>query len=471
MNSGLSLRYILPVSFLVLIPCFWQSRIQSADFASHIYNAWLASQVERGELPGLYIVPQWTNVLFDLMLVRFLVWFGPEWAQRVAVSIAVLVFFWGSLAAVRAMGRRSPLHIVLILAMFSYGFVFRMGLFNFYLGMGFGFAALAVLWHKPSLRWLWALPLVALVFLSHVLAAGWLLPVSAYIWIAKSLRPRYRLLLFGSAAVVILCGALFAMFGLPSAWLSNQVLFTTGAEQTVLFGDEYKAIMVALILFQLTLFAALIEKLGLWRLALSLPFQMAILHGLALALVPSKIELPGFGATFSLFTERVGLAQAVVACGLLALAPEHRLHKHAAAGLLAVFLLLSYRDSSRLNAIEDQLQSMVRSLPARSRVVSGLCYPGRINAAFHLLDRACIGHCFSFGNYEPASGHFRLRVRPGNHFVVSDYLSANSMEYGGYRFEERDFPLRLFENQSGKIRLAEIEVGQRSQRACPAPPR
>jgi hypothetical protein len=221
---------------------------------------------------------------------------------------------------------------------------------------------------------------------------------------------------------------------------------------------------------QITLLNRWIDRIGLLRLALSLPFQVAFLQAMALALFPTKIELPGFGAPFSLFTDRVGLAQSVIALGFLANAPTHRFHKPAAAGLLAVFLSLSFRDSLRLTAMETQLQSMVRALPSRSRVISGLCYPGRINAAYHLIDRACIGHCFSYGNYEPASGHFRLRARPDNRFVISDYLSANQIEYEIYRFEDRDLPLHLFDNPSGGIRSSKVVRGQLSQRACPESP-
>src|SRR5580693_3735768 len=61
------LGYIL-ASILVLLPCFWQARIQAGDLSSHIYNSWLAQLIERGQAPGLALVRQSNNVLFDLML-------------------------------------------------------------------------------------------------------------------------------------------------------------------------------------------------------------------------------------------------------------------------------------------------------------------------------------------------------------------------------------------------------------------
>src|SRR6185369_2386049 len=84
------------LSMVLLIPCFWQRRIQAGDLASHIYNSWLAQQIELGNTPGLVIAPVFTNVLFDLILGGLFRIAGPDAAQRVAVSIAALIFFWGA---------------------------------------------------------------------------------------------------------------------------------------------------------------------------------------------------------------------------------------------------------------------------------------------------------------------------------------------------------------------------------------
>ncbi|HUO32825.1 MAG TPA: hypothetical protein VMU80_26665, partial [Bryobacteraceae bacterium] len=132
---------VVLVSALLLIPCFWQQRIQAGDLSSHIYNAWLAQLIERGQAPGLTIARQSNNILFDLMLSRLLNAYGAAAAQRIAVSIAVLVFFWGSFAFVWTYSRerRAPWGLAPCLAMLAYGWVFRMGLFNFYLSLGLAF--------------------------------------------------------------------------------------------------------------------------------------------------------------------------------------------------------------------------------------------------------------------------------------------------------------------------------------------
>src|SRR5947209_9777845 len=92
-------RWIYALVSLVLVaPCFWQPRLQAGDLSSHIYNAWLAQLIESGRAEGLQVVRQSTNVLFDLMLSGLFRLFGAEWAQRIAVSSAVLTFVWGALA-------------------------------------------------------------------------------------------------------------------------------------------------------------------------------------------------------------------------------------------------------------------------------------------------------------------------------------------------------------------------------------
>src|SRR6476659_4711486 len=74
------------LSVVLLIPCFWQRRIQAGDLSSHIYNSWLAQQIELGKAPGLVITPLSTNVLFDLILSSLFRIAGSEPAQRIAVS-------------------------------------------------------------------------------------------------------------------------------------------------------------------------------------------------------------------------------------------------------------------------------------------------------------------------------------------------------------------------------------------------
>jgi hypothetical protein len=58
----------------------------------------------------------------------------------------------------------------------------------------------------------------------------------------------------------------------------------------------------------------------------------------------------------------------------------------------------------------------------------------------HIADRACIGHCFSYGNYEPASAQFRVRTMPHNLYAMFSFDSAVNMEDGSYELQPEDLP-------------------------------
>src|ERR1700676_162827 len=88
----------LAISAGLLIPCFWHRRIEAGDLGSHVYNAWLAQLIERGQAPGVYLARQWNNVLFDFLLLRLGNVFGLAAAQKILVPLCVLIFFWGAFA-------------------------------------------------------------------------------------------------------------------------------------------------------------------------------------------------------------------------------------------------------------------------------------------------------------------------------------------------------------------------------------
>src|SRR5437588_13088063 len=86
------------ISVAILLPCFWHKRIEAGDLASHTYNAWLAQLIERGQAPGLYLAPQWTNILVDVALLRLGNIIGFVAAEHIVVSACVLILFWGTFA-------------------------------------------------------------------------------------------------------------------------------------------------------------------------------------------------------------------------------------------------------------------------------------------------------------------------------------------------------------------------------------
>ena len=75
---------VFGISAVVLLPCFWHRHIEAGDLGSHLYNAWLAQLIEKGQAPGLYLATQFSNVLFDISLSHLANVFGFWIAEKVA---------------------------------------------------------------------------------------------------------------------------------------------------------------------------------------------------------------------------------------------------------------------------------------------------------------------------------------------------------------------------------------------------
>ena len=62
-------------------------------------------------------------------------------------------------------------------------------------------------------------------------------------------------------------------------------------------------------------------------------------------------------------------------------------------------------------------------------------------SADHLLSRACVGQCFDFANYEPATGQFRIHPEPFNAVVMSTYYEVGSIAVGNFEIKTSYLPL------------------------------
>src|SRR5580693_1825594 len=171
---------ILAVSIAVIVPCLWHRRIEAGDLGSHVYNAWLAQLIEKGEAPGLYIVRQWNNVLFDWILFHAASVVGFATAEKIVVSACVLVFFWGVFAFVAAASGRPPWFLTPCIAMLAYGYSFNMGFLNYYLSLGLASFSLALLWRGRGLRRLLGLLIAPFILLAHPIGFLWLAGVALY---------------------------------------------------------------------------------------------------------------------------------------------------------------------------------------------------------------------------------------------------------------------------------------------------
>jgi hypothetical protein len=417
----------------------------SSDLGSHLYNAWLAQLIRHAQAPGLYIARQHTNVLFDLLLNWLGAAFGLHAAEKISVSISVLVFFWGIFALVAAATRRAPWYLTPCIAMFTYGWTFHLGFFNYYLSLGFAFGGLAILWRGKRREWIFAGPFAVLSLVAHPLGFVWLIAASAYVFVSgMTTRRRYQLLLFVAAAA--------SLFGLHRYLWSHYNVYPgtrpsyvfNGTDQLLLFGPRYQIVANALVAFVLVALVVDVVRRrsepNRW-LYYAIPIQLYLLIELSVRLLPGGIHFPPPTAAAALLTERLTSVSSALICCLLGAMLPRKWHLGATATIAAVFFVFVYQDTAKVDRMERQVVQLVSQLPPDQRVMGTIIKPDDSRVLIqHILDRACIRRCFSYGNYEPSTGLFQVRALPGNRYVVSNYDDAVDVEDGDYMVQPEDLP-------------------------------
>ena len=412
--------------------------MQAGDLGSHIYNAWLAQLIAKGQAPGLVVVGQSTNVLFDLLLSVLLRACGAAAAQRIAAALAVLVFFWGAFAFAGAVARRKPWEMAPVVAALSYGWVFHMGFFNFYLSLGLCFWALWLWWSVRPRGWLVAVPLLALAYLAHGLPVVWTAGVLAYDWLWRRLSSRARGYLLGAglAMLVLMRGAMVAW--LQTRWYTSQIWHVTGADQLWVFDGKYRLLAGALL--AVWIWMGVDRRRGPHSAGSLLP--LCILTATGIFLIPGVAWILDYQHQLAYIDERMSLPLAIAVCALLAGSPARSWQRYAMAAVSLLFFVFVYADERALNDFEDQLDRVVAQLPPGQRVVLSVNLPGsQVNALAHMMDRACIGHCWSCANYEASSAQFRIRIAGPTALVAPSDADASRLEDGSYVPKAGESPL------------------------------
>jgi hypothetical protein len=421
---------IFGISGLVLIPVYWHRRIEAGDLASHVYNAWLVQLIRRGEAPGLWIARQSYNVLFDVMLSSLAEIFGLRAAERIAVSLAVLIFFWGAFTLAAAASRRAPWSLAPVIAVFAYGWTFEMGLMNYYLSLGLSFFALAAFWRWKGGKRLLPFLLVPLIWMAHPLGVVWVIGAAGYIFLSEQMLAQRRRYLPLAIGFFLILAREFLVHSFPVEWPGKAFYLYNGADQLVLFGSRYYFPAGLLIVFALAALAVDVASgergANVWP-GSRVPLELFGVVAMTVALLPSSVALPQFGAPISLLTQRATSILGILACCILGNVKPRSWHCIGAGVIAFSFFFFLYPDTGKLNRMEEQVERAVAALPPGRQVLSGRLTPrGSRIVAEHIVDRACIGHCFSFGNFEARTGQFRVRAAPGNFFVIATPLNSSA---------------------------------------------
>jgi hypothetical protein len=464
------------LSTLLGIPCFWHRRIEAGDLASHVYNVWLAQLIEKGQAPGLYLVSRWDNVLFDFTLLHLANSLGFSIAERIAVYACVLIFFWGVFAFVAVLTDRPPWFLTPCIAMLAYGYSFTMGFMNYYLSLGLACFGLALFWGARGREWIYGALLLPFILLAHPIGFVWLIGILAYVKLRANL-PGWRKFLLPLAAAGGFLGLYWFMAQHAAKylvdWDRGPFYFYNGADQLALYGQRYFYLAGAAFLFgffsvAVDLYAGRRDS-SRWR-RFELPFELYLVAFYATALLPENLRPSMEGGWIGLLASRLTTISAIFGLCVLGSLRPRKWYLAGFGACAMVFFAFLYQDTGWINRLEASAEQRVSNLPPGTRVIATVWAPpgSRIPFVGHVVERACIGHCFSFANYEAASGEFRVRARKGSPVVTSSTDDAEDMATGEYEVDETDLPLKqIYQCDSGnltKLCIRDLESGETNGR-------
>jgi hypothetical protein len=443
------IRLISVISAVVIIPCFWHRHIEAGDLPSHTFNAWIASLVQQGRAPGLYLATQWYNVLFDVLLLYSAKLLGFVTGPKIVVAISVSTFFWGVFSFVAIVSERPPWLLTPCIAMLAYGYTFNMGFFNYYLSIGLACFGLAALWKQPQ-RWdcLAAIILFALATFAHPIGPLWFVGMLAYMGIRKKICWPWRLILPAAIIATFAAGRWYLenWSNFEFSWTEGPFYLFNGLDQFVLYSAHYHVVaytLLAIVIFWLASEFVQRREAPIRSDPFVLSVELYLVAFCVTSLLPQNLRGGPYSAWIGLLVSRLTIISVIFALCILS---SLRASKPAAIATLACslfFFTLLYRDTATLNRLEANAESLASKLPYGTRVIPTLESPAdsRIQFLHHTVDRACIGHCFTYSNYEPSSNQFHVRVNPGSPIIAYSAADAQEMEAGNYVVRASDPPL------------------------------
>jgi hypothetical protein len=442
---------ILVISVVVLIPCFWHARIEAGDLPSHVYNAWLAQLIEKGQAPGLYFAHQWNNVLFDVALLRVADLVGLNVGQKIVVSACVLIVFWGVFAFVSAASENAPWFLTPCMAMLAYGYVFSMGFMNFYLSIGLACIALALVWRGGAGNWAAAAVIAPLIYLAHPMGFLWFAGMVIYRALRDALRSWSKIVVPLTALLPFLAAHWYLVHRakFPVDWSKPPFYQLNGADQVATYGDRYVSLGWAALVFGavcvgVDVFIRLRASSAGDLKGFLEPLEWYAVAFIATALLPDNLQPPIYQGWIGLLVSRLTMITAIFGLCFMGLLKPRVWHLIGFAGAAMAYFGFFYQDTLWLNRLEANAEAAVSKLPPGTRIIPTIAGDPEWRVTFigHVADRACIGHCFSYSNYEAPSGQFRVRVDPkGSPIVVATEEMSGDMEGGTYEIDESDLPL------------------------------
>jgi len=176
-----------------------------------------------------------------------------------------------------------------------------------------------------------------------------------------------------------------------------------------------------------------------------LPLELHSFVVYAIYVLPDVVRVPFYSGWVGALALRLTTVAAVIGLSVLSLIQPRKWHTAGFAIIAVAFFAFLYQDTATLNRMEAQIEGLIESsVPAGGRVTATIWAPSdsRLPYIVHMVDRACVGKCFSFQNYEPPSRQFRVRVSQGGSPLNTDDSGASQqMEVGEYVVQPGDLPM------------------------------
>jgi hypothetical protein len=267
-----------------------------------------------------------------------------------------------------------------------------------------------------------------------------------YLAIRKKIRWPWRLILPAAIIAIFLAGHWYLenWSDFEFSWPERPFYLFNGLDQFVLYSARYRFVAYALLaIFILWLASEYFQRREPTSLtAFFLSLELYALAFCVVSLLPQNLRDGPSSAWIGLLVSRLTIISAIFGLSILS---TLRPSKPAALATLACsifFFTLLYRDTATLNRLEANAESLTAALPFGTLVIPTLASQrdSRIPFVHHIVDRACIGHCFTYSNYEPPSALFHVRVNPGSPLIASSAADAQEMEAGNYIVRASDPP-------------------------------
>jgi hypothetical protein len=252
-----------------------------------------------------------------------------------------------------------------------------------------------------------------------------------------------------------------------------------GSDQIALYGTRYWVLSVVAMLFGIACFVA--DGVGgskpqFWA-APRLPLELHWVVVFATYVLPDVLRLPLYSGWIGALAVRLTTVSAALGLCVLAFMRPRKWHAIGFGMIALIFFAFLYQDTGILNRMETQIEQLIGGLPSGERVIASIWAPpnSRLPYLQHVVDRACVGKCFSFENYEPASKQFRVRVREGSPLAVDDSDTSQEMEAGEYVVQPSDLPMAQIyqcnDMDLTQLCIRQLTAGERNGRIGYHPPR